>query len=217
MGLALIHQQWWKLHKQMLRQDARIFNWAFDSLTGTPSQVMSSSDFIISLIDLSAAPWLFFFLNLMFQCSVFCHNKTCFSVSHQDHLTAQAWWSGGRGRVTCVDTPSLLLSPEQLHSSSGGLSTLLQGPSVVAAEGHQCVSLFPAHVLPAEIRMQNSNMVAKLSCSHCDRGLIRSDQRVYAYFNTMWKGDIKCKTFFTVNKCSFLLYFCLQCISLEPS
>lgn len=85
-----------------------------------------------------------------------------------DSSGVMEWWQRqarrGEGRVTCVDTLSLLLSPVRLHFSSGGLSTLLQGPSTVAAEGQQCVS--PAQSLPAGIRIQNSNTVAKLLYSH---------------------------------------------------
>lgn len=99
--------------------------------------------------------------------------KSRFSVSpisHQDHLTALARWSGGRGRVTCVDTPSLLLSPEQLHSSSGGLSTLLQGPSTVAAEGQQCVSLSPLRLSLLEYAFKTAAWLP----SYCAPSVIHS-------------------------------------------
>ena len=87
-------------------------------------------------------------------------------VSHKDRLTTAAWWSGGRGRVTCVDTLSLLLSPEQLHSSSGGLSTLLQGPSTSGCWGTAvCVTFRLTHTLATTITTTHRNKDSKHQ--HC--------------------------------------------------
>lgn len=122
----------------------------------------------------------------------------------------RTWWSGGRGRVTCVDTLSLLLSPEQLHSSSGGLSALLRGPSTVAAEGQPCVTLS----LPAGIRIQNSNMVAKLLCSHCNTQLICNiygpSHSPACYFSTTL-----CKRAQTDTLCSFYIVYISISVSLN--
>ncbi len=72
-----------------------------------------------------------------------------------------------------LDTLSLLLSPVQLHSSSRGLSTLLQGPSMVAAEGQQCVSLSPLRFSLLEYEFKTATQLP----SYCAPTIILSCTR----------------------------------------
>lgn len=126
----------------------------------------SESGFTCHLAKPSAAA---FFVRLcVFFPVIKCFFCVCTQFPIRTHRQPQRDGVVAAGRVTCVDTLSLLLSPEQLHSSSGGLSTLLRGLSIVAAEGQAVCDTFSVHTVPAGIRIQNSNMVAKLSCSHCN-------------------------------------------------
>lgn len=84
------------------------------------------------------------------------------------------WW---QGEGYMCRHPELAVEPWAAPLNSGGLSTLLQGPSMVAARGQRCVSLSPLTFSPLEYGFKTAT---RLPC-YCAPTIIHSWTGVTVY------------------------------------
>lgn len=121
------------------------------------------------------------------------------------------WW---QGESYMCRHPELVVEPWAAPLQQRGVKCLAPGPFHGGCWGTAVCDTFSARSLPAGIRIQNSNMVAKLLCSHCNTQLICNiygpSHSPACYFSTTL-----CKRAQTDTLCSFYIVYISISVSLN--